>query len=303
MDKKKARGTLMLILTAMIWGTAFVAQSTGMNYVGAFTFNSVRSLIGGIVLIPCIMLLDRLSGKKISIWGTNDKKSRRNLITGGICCGIALAAASSLQQFGISYTTVGKAGFITALYIVIVPILGIFSKKRVSPIIWISVAMAVTGMYFLCITESFSIGKGDLLVLACAFVFSIHILVIDKFTSLADGVRMSCIQFLVCGILNAVPMFIFEAPSITSILSAWLPLLYAGVMSCGVAYTLQIIAQKDTHPVVASLILSLESVFSVLAGWVILGQTLSVREILGCVLVFTAIIIAQIPIPSRNKNN
>ena len=288
----------MLLLTAVIWGVAFVAQSVGMDYVGPFTFNFVRCMIGGVVLIPCIFLLDRLNRKdrkkeqKIS---RAQAAERKTLLTGGICCGVALCVASNLQQFGIKYTTVGKAGFITALYIVLVPLIGIFLKKTAGIRIWFSVLLAVGGLYLLCITEEFSIGTGDFLVLLCAFVFAVHILVIDYFSPKVDGVRMSCIQFFVCGILSGAAMLITEKPDLTAIFQAWMPILYAGVMSCGVAYTLQIVGQKGMDPTVASLILSLESVVSVLAGWLLLGQKLSQRELFGCVLMFGAIILAQLP--------
>ena len=189
----------------------------------------------------------------------------------------------------------GKAGFITALYIILVPVLGLFMKKRVQGKVWISVTLAVAGLYLLCITDGFSLGTGDLLVLLCALMFSVHILVIDYFSPKTDGVKMSCIQFFVCGILSGIAMLIFEEPSLGALLQAWMPILYAGVLSCGVAYTLQIVGQKDMDPTVASLILSLESVVSVLAGWVLLGQRLSLREISGCVLMFAAIILAQLP--------
>ena len=208
---------------------------------------------------------------------------------------MALCIASNLQQFGIKYTTVGKAGFITAMYIIIVPVIGIFLKKTTGLRIWISVLLAVGGLYLLCMTEGFSIAFGDLLVLLCAVMFSVHILIIDYFSPKVDGVRMSCIQFFVSGILSGVAMLIFEQPDLGAILQAWMPILYAGVMSCGVAYTLQIVGQKDMDPTIASLILSLESVVSVLAGWVILGQKLSSKELFGCVLMFAAIILAQLP--------
>ena len=206
-----------------------------------------------------------------------------------------MCLASNFQQFGIKYTTVGKAGFITACYIVLVPILGLFLKKKCSPFIWLAVAMSVAGLYLLCITDGFSIGKGDILVLICAVLFSFHILVIDYYSPKVDGVKLSCIQFLVCGILSGIPALIFEKPEMSAVLTAWQPILYAGVMSCGVAYTLQIIGQKNMNPTVASLILSLESCISVLAGWVILGQQLSAREIAGCVILFAAIFLAQLP--------
>ena len=313
MKKTSWKSPMLLLLTAVIWGVAFVAQSVGMDYVGGFTFNCVRSVIGGIVLIPCIFFLDKVRGNSDSgkeaanenrkdVWnksggakGDAKKAEQKTLLIGGICCGIALCVASNLQQFGIKYTTVGKAGFITAMYIIIVPLMGIFMKKMVGLKIWISVLLAVAGLYLLCITEGFSLGFGDILVLLCAVCFAVHILVIDYFSPKVDGVRMSCIQFLVSGILSGICMLIFEQPSLAAICRAWMPILYAGVLSCGVAYTLQIVGQKDMDPTVASLILSLESVISVLAGWVLLGQKLSAKELFGCVLMFGAIILAQLP--------
>ena len=296
MKKQKIplKNSLVLLLTATIWGVAFVAQSVGMDYVGGFTFNAVRSIIGSIVLLPVIWFLDR---QKTPAAGTEEEKKngKKTLVMGGIACGICLCLASNFQQFGIKYTTVGKAGFITACYIVIVPILGLFLKKKCSPYIWGAVVMALIGLYLLCITDGFSIGKGDILVMICAVLFSLHILVIDYFSPKVDGVKMSCIQFLVCGILSGIPALIFENPQISSILAAWQPILYAGVMSCGAAYTLQIVGQKNMNPTVASLILSLESCISVLAGWIILGQSMSRKEILGCVIMFAAIILAQLP--------
>ena len=294
------KNSLLLLLAAVIWGIAFVAQSVGMDYVGGFTFNAVRSLIGSAVLVPLILIpgqnnSDNSETSEAAASTTSGIQKRKDLIIGGISCGICLCLASNFQQFGIKYTTVGKAGFITACYIVIVPIIGLFLGKKCSKFIWAAVAMALIGLYLLCITDGFSIGKGDLLVLVCAFLFSIHILVIDHFSPKADGVKLSCIQFLTCGILSAIPALILEHPQIPSILAAWQPILYAGVMSCGVAYTLQIIGQKNMNPTVASLILSMESCISVLAGWIILGQKLSAKEILGCVIMFAAIILAQLP--------
>lgn len=300
MKKTQMRNSLLLLLTAVIWGVAFVAQSVGMDYVGAFTFNCVRSIIGGLVLIPCIVFLKNLKYKEMGGQGKLSVKESLQVtrveLVGGICCGVALFAASNFQQFGISYTTVGKAGFITALYVVIVPIMGLFFKKKVSFIIWISVVLSVVGLYLLCMTEnSFSLAFGDLLVLICALLFSIHILIIDYFSPKGDGVIISCIQFFVSGILSGVMMFLFETPRAEGILAAWMPILYAGVLSCGVAYTLQIVGQKDMNPTVASLILCLESVVSALAGWLILGQALNAREMAGCFLMFFAIVLAQLP--------
>ena len=302
MQKKQIplKNSLLLLLAAVIWGIAFVAQSVGMDYVGGFTFNAVRSLIGSAVLVPLIFIpgqnnSDNSETSEAAASTTSGIQKRKDLIIGGISCGICLCLASNFQQFGIKYTTVGKAGFITACYIVIVPIIGLFLGKKCSKFIWAAVAMALIGLYLLCITDGFSIGKGDLLVLVCAFLFSIHILVIDHFSPKADGVKLSCIQFLTCGILSAIPALILEHPQVSSILAAWQPILYAGVMSCGVAYTLQVIGQKNMNPTVASLILSMESCISVLAGWIILGQQLSAKEILGCVIMFAAIILAQLP--------
>lgn len=290
MKKEQIKGSLLLFLAAIIWGVAFVAQSVGMDYVGPFTFNCVRTLIGGLVLIPCIVFLNRGKVKK-----KTDFTEKKRLLLGGICCGVALTTGSTLQQFGIMYTTVGKAGFITAFYIIIVPILGLFLGKKCGLSVWISVVIALAGLYFLCITDGFSIGKGDIYVFLGAIAFSIHILVIDHFTQFNDGVKMSCIQFFVCGILCFVPMMLFEHPEISMILLAWKPILYAGVMSCGVAYTLQIVGQKNMNPTVASLILSLESVTSVIAGFLVLHQNLSHRELIGCGLMFVAIVLAQLP--------
>lgn len=295
----KLKNALILFLTATIWGVAFVAQSVGMDYVGPFTFNCVRSLIGGLVLIPCIAFLDRLKGKEGRTAVPGDKKT---LIVGGICCGLALCLASNFQQFGIQYTSVGKAGFITACYIVIVPLIGLFFGKKCSLVLAGAVALSLAGLYLLCMTGGEAgIGRGDLLVLVCAFLFSVHIMVIDYFSPAVDGVKMSCIQFMVSGLLSGVCMLLFEEPQLGQILKAWMPILYAGVMSCGVAYTLQIVGQKGMNPTVASLILSMESSISVLAGWVILGQKLSGREIFGCVLMLAAIVLAQLPSRSPSR--
>ncbi len=292
MDRKTMGSNLLLALTAFIWGVAFVAQSVGMEYVGPFTFNACRFLIGGIVLIPCILLFGKKNKRK-------ETKNQKTAVVGGICCGSILFAASSFQQFGVASTTVGKAGFITALYIVIVPLLGIFLRKRIPWSVWVSVVLATIGMYLLCMTEGLKVGKGDIYVFVCAICFSFHILVIDYFSPKTDGVLMSCIQFFTAGIISAIMMLIFENPELSAIFAAWAPILYAGIMSCGVAYTLQVVAQKNTDPVLASLILSLESAFSLLAGWVILGQKLSPKELGGCGLVFCAIILAQIPVERR----
>lgn len=295
--KTSLKNPLLLLLTATIWGIAFVAQSVSMDYVGGFTFNASRFLIGAVVLLPVIIFFEQKAPKtaKAASAPTVPAQNKKDLIIGGIACGICLCLASNFQQFGIKYTTVGKAGFITACYIVIVPVIGLFLGKKCSRYIWIAVAMSLIGLYLLCITDGFSIGKGDILVLICAFLFSLHILVIDHFSPKTDGVKLSCIQFFTCGILSAIPALIFEHPDLSSICKAWQPILYAGVMSSGVGYTLQIIGQKDMNPTVASLILSLESCISVIAAWIILGQQLSAKELFGCVIMFAAIVLAQLP--------
>ena len=292
-DLKQFRGALLLTLTALIWGTAFVAQSLGMDYLGPFTFNGVRNFVAAVGLLPVIAFLRRRQGKAEARGAAG--KSGKTLWVGGVLCGLALGVASSLQQIGIQYTTAGKAGFVTAFYIVLVPVLGMFLGKKTGWKVWLAVAMALAGLYFLCITESFSVGRGDIYVFIGSLLFAVHILIIDYFAPRTDGVKMSCIQFFVAGILSMFPMAAFETTTVEGALRSWGPLLYAGVLSCGVAYTLQIIGQKNMNPTVASLILSLESCISVLAGWVILGERLSVREGLGCVLMFAAIILAQLP--------
>lgn len=292
----KQKNVILLLLTAAIWGVAFVAQSVGMDYIGPLTFNCIRSLLGGLVLLPLIWFMDR-ERKKEGRKPLETAGEKRMLITGGICCGLALCFASNFQQFGIQYTTVGKAGFITACYIIIVPVLGLFFKKKCSPAVAAAVVLSVAGLYLLCMTGGeISVNKGDLLMLVCALLFAVHILIIDYFSLAVDGVKMSCIQFFVSGAVSGIGMLLFEQPDMGQILAAWAPLLYAGVLSCGVGYTLQILGQKGMNPTVASLILSLESSISVLAGWVILGQKLSGRELFGCVLMFGAILLAQLPV-------
>lgn len=293
MKQSSAKNLCLLFVAALIWGTAFVAQSVGMDHIGPFTFNAVRSLVGGIALIPVILFFNR---RKSPERRETERANRKTLLLGGVCCGLALGVASCLQQVGIQYTTVGKAGFITALYIVIVPILGLFFHKKVGAKLWISVVVAILGLYLLCMSGSLRLSWGDFLVLLCALCFSAHIMVIDYFSPKVDGVEMSCIQFFVAAVFSAVLMLAVEGvPDPHAVAISWMPILYTGVLSSGVGYTLQIIGQKGVNPTVASLVLSLESVISVLAGWVILGQSMSSREILGCVLMFGAIILAQLP--------
>ena len=307
----KLRNTFFLLLTAMIWGAAFVAQSVSMDYIGPFTFICLRSVIGGLFLIPVIIVLDGIrkksqnesanavSAENILHIETEEKQrlswKNKQLIEGGIVCGIFLFFANCFQQTGIQYTTVGKAGFITTFYIIIVPLIGLFFKKYCGILTWIGVVVALAGLYFLCITQKLTIQRGDALILCCSVLYAGQILAIDHYNPFVDGVKMSCIQFLTGGVLGAVFMFLFENPSLAMILSAAGPILYTGIMSTGVGYTLQIVGQKGLNPTVAALILSLESVFSALSGYVFLHQVLTTRELIGCALMFIAIVLAQLP--------
>ena len=284
----------MLLLTALIWGCAFVAQSEGMQYMGPYTFQCARSILGGLVLLPVIALTDGFK-KRSGAYEKPTAQTRRATLSGGVLCGILLGAASCLQQAGIVYTTPGKAGFVTALYILMVPLLGVFLKRRIPAKIWGCVAIAVAGLYLLCMNGGFYLSRGDTLVFLCAVVFAIHILAVDHAAKKVDGVRLACIQFFVAGLLSGVLMLLFETPTLGGLAVGWLPVSYAGVLSCGVAYTLQILGQKYTPPTVASLLMSLESVFAVLAGIAVLGQVPTLRESAGCILMFAAIIFAQLP--------
>nr|WP_305114731.1 DMT family transporter [uncultured Acetatifactor sp.] len=295
LKKSTFQSSLMLFLAAFIWGTAFVAQSVGMDYLGPLSFNGARFLMGSLVLAPVICFNRRSAAKKHKENEGKRPGSLKTTIIGGVCCGLALCAAALLQQIGMLYTTVGKAGFITTLYIILVPVFGIFLKKRIPGKVWGGAAIAAFGMYLLCMSESLSLGRGDALVFLCAILFSVHILVIDHFSPRVDGVELSCIQFLTAGIIGSILAFLFEKPDIGDFVNGIVPLAYAGILSSGVAYTLQVVGQRDTDPTVASLILSLESVVSVLAGWVVLRQALTGRELAGCGLVFCAVILVQLP--------
>ncbi len=296
------RQVVFPLLAAFIWGTAFVAQDVCAEVVEPMTFNAVRSFIAVVVLLVIIWIFGRLRKDKPA--QAKQKAGRKQLLIGGLCCGTALAVASNFQQAGIGAgTDAGKAGFITALYIVLVPLLGLFLKKKVSLPVWISVALAVAALYLLCIHGAFKLAPGDLLILLCALFFAVHILIIDHFTATVDGMKLSCAQFLVCGILSLIGSLVFEHPDIGAILSVMLPLLYVGVFSSGVAYTLQILAQKDSNPTVVTILLSMESVFAVISGAIILHQHMTGREYLGCVLMLIAVILAQIPFPLKRKEN
>lgn len=335
---KSIRGSILLVIAAMIWGAAIVAQSVGLDYMQPITFNTVRCLIGGVVLLPVVVIFSKKKrgvpdkkstelpkGSDPSIGAAvadvydfeaeeelhpdanlasssieAKKRERRDLWLGGTLCGIAMFLATTVQQIGLQYTTAGKAGFITTLYIVIVPVLGLLFGKKAPFTIWISSFLALGGLYMLSVRGDFTVSPGDILLLICALCFSAHIMIISYFSPRCNGVAMSCIQFFVVGALGIVPMFVLEQPTFSAILSGWIPLLYTGVMSCGIAYTLQIVAQKDVNETVAAVLMSLESVFSVLTGWLILNERLTTSEYLGCMLIFVAVLLAQLP-PTRMK--
>ncbi len=299
MKSQKTKGNMLLLLTAFIWGVSFISQSKGVETVPPIAFNGIRSVLGGLVLLPVIFFLD--SQKKRN--GQPVQKMDRTLLIAGLVCGVFLCLASTLQTIGMLETSPGKAGFITALYMVIVPIIGLFMGKRPRPIILLSVLVAVAGLYFMCITPGeLSLNTGDLWVFCCAFIFSGHILAIDHFSPKVDGVKLACLQFFVCGIINLIWMCFDEIPSFSTVMNAWMSIGYSGVLSCGVAYTLQIVGQKYTDPTSASILMSLESVFATLAtvvlialGWNLTGGAMTIREIAGCVLMFVAIVLVQLP--------
>lgn len=299
MSRKNSVGSAFLLLgAALIWGVAFVAQSAGMRHIGPFTFSAVRAMLAALFLLPLSFLMERREP------GDNSRASTREEIKAGLILGVILFFAANLQQIGLQFTTAGKAGFITSLYIVMVPIFGLFLKKRMHPVIWLCVFIALAGFYVLSINEQFSIGKGDLLVLVCAVFFALHILSIDKFAPRMNVVRLSFIQFLVMSLLSAPFMFILEKPQMPDILSAWLTLVYAGVLSGGVAYTMQMFGQRRMEPAAASILCSCESMFALLAGWILLHESMSARELIGCGLVFLAVVCSQLPWGSfRNRKN
>lgn len=320
MKHNQVRQVVFPILAAFIWGTAFVAQDVCADVIDTFTFNAIRSYVAVVVLLIIMAIFDRVNKDKPSLTAIQRKAANRQMWIGGICCGTALAIASNFQQAGISAgTDSGKAGFITALYVVLVPVFGLFFKRRVSLPTWIAVVLSVVALYLLCIKGDFSLAPGDLLILVCAVCFAIHILVIDHFTASVDGLRLSCVQFLVAAVLATVAKVvcvvlglngtgditsatsIFAMPDWDAILACTLPILYVGVFSSGVGYTLQILAQKDSNPTVVTILLSLESVFAVIAGAIILKQQMSVREYIGCAIMFAAVILAQIQFPVKQK--
>ncbi len=294
---RSVRANLLLTLTALIWGAAFVAQDVAADTLGAFTFNGLRMALAALAMLPVIGALDRRARKagQDASWRRMTSPQRRTLINAGVCCGAMLALASAFQQMGIAMGTgAGKAGFITALYIVLVPLLGMLWGRRPAWLVWVAVLLSVGGLYLLCIGEGFTIAPGDGLLILCALCFSGHILVVDHFSRRTDCVRMSCLQFATAAVLCMGAAMLTEPFDVETIVACAVPLLYAGVLSGAVGYTLQIVAQKDTDPTVASLLMSLESVFAVLAGWVLLGDVLTARELLGCVLMMGGIVLAQL---------
>lgn len=283
-------------MASVIWGLSFVAQSVGMEKVGTFTFNGIRLLIGSAVLLPFVIRNSKRDRQKLSSAEYNQRK--HSLVTSSLICGTVLFIGSNLQQQAFLYIEVGKVGFLTAIYMVLVPVLGlIIFKTKPRMTVWAAVIIGLAGLYFLCIPKSggLSLGKGELLTLTCAVAFAFHIIAIDRCVGKTDGVSLSMGQFFVAGVLSVICTVLFEEPSVDAIISVAPSWLYAGIMSCGVAFTFQILGQKYTEPAIASLLLSMESVFSVLFGWLILKQSLSMRELFGCAVMFMAIVLAQLP--------
>lgn len=291
MKHRKLVSSLMLIVAALIWGTAFVAQRKGMEYAGPLAFNGVRTLIGSLVLLPVALIFRPAKAANL-----------RKTLLAGLLCGLCLFMATNLQQIGLTSTEAGKAGFITTFYIILVPVLGLFLRKKTGAVTWLAVAVALVGLFFLCVKPGeVRIAPGDLLVLGCAFFFAVQILVIDFFVQEVDGVLLSCVQFAVDGVLSLIAAFLFEEPDFPALFRGWIPLLYTGILSCGVAYTLQILGQKNLHPTVASLLMSLESAFAVLGGWLILHERLTRRELLGCALMLAAVLLVQLAPAKKEK--
>lgn len=306
MSGKTIRNSLLLFLTACIWGLAFVSQSKGMESMGPFTFNGVRSLLGAAAVFPLVLIQMHKEKETVGWDGKEQAVKPQNriavILTGGLFCGLAYTAGTTLQQIGILHTTVGKAGFITTLYIIFVPILGIFLKRKVSGVVWIGAVMAAFGLYLLCMEERFSLTYGDTFIMLCAVAFAVHIMIIDYFSPKVPGVYLSCIQLFVCGVVSLGLAFMLESPSLSQLREGIVSLLYAGIMSCGVGYTLQIIGQKGMHPAVASLILSMESVVATVSaflaykiGFLKTDQSMTGRQIAGCAIVLAAVLLVQMP--------
>ena len=293
---RRIRQTVFPLLAALIWGTAFSAQSVASEHLGPLTFNALRNVIAFLALLMLDFAASKISPARRSMFRLSGREWKR-LLMGGSACGAMLALACNVQQLGIADTSAGKTGFITAMYIVIVPFFGLFQKKRISPLLWVSVVLAAAGLYFLCVTDGFSVAPSDLIVLLCAFFYAGHILVIDHFSEELDGIQMSCVQFFVVMLLSGGGMFLLEEPTIETISLCIGPILYCGLLSSAVGYTLQILAQRDANPTVVSLLLSLESVFAVIGGALLLDEQMGGREIFGCILMLAAVVLAQLPAP------
>ena len=298
--KKNLLGSISLLLATVIWGSAFVAQSVGMDHVGPYTFQAIRCAMAAIGLVPVIAIFDA---------GKNDGKNfisrfaDKKLWMAGVLAGIPLCFAANLQQIGILYTDAGKSAFLTAMYIIFVPLIGIFLKRRPSPMIPVCVLLAAIGLYFLSCAGGSGINIGDICLLLCALAFAVQITVIDRFAQIVDPLRLNCIQAGVCAAGSALVMLFTETPTLDGIAGSWWPMCYAGFLSMGVAYSLQIIGQKHLDPAPASLIMSLESVFAALSGWLFLQETMTFEESVGCILVFLAVILSQIPINMTKKRH
>ena len=298
MKKRNTKQVILPLITSFIWGSSFVAQSLGAGKVGGFTFTAARSIPAVLVLGALVLVLRRVRHEE-----KYTPQQKKDLLEGGLVCGIFLTLGTNLQQFGIADTTAGKAGFITALYIVLVPMIGLALGRRTGWLVWAAVAVAIGGLWFLCVPpEGFSVRLGDLYTLLCAFVFSLHILVISHFVTKVNGVELACGQFVCGSIIASAAVLIAESPTIEGLQGALLPILWAGIMSNGIAYTLQIVGQRGMNETVASLIMSLESAIAVIAGWLLLGEVLSQRELFGCVLMAGAVVLAQLPAPKSRRS-
>ena len=295
--KNSIVGSIFLALAAIIWGSSFVAQTAGAEFVGPFTFISIRSLLGSVALLPVIFVMDGVKKKsKPQEYKKMTKADYKYLFMGGSICGVVLCAASCLQQLGIDGGTApGMAAFITALYILLVPIFSVVIGKKIRPIVWVCVGVSVVALYLLCVKEGGKVQGSDLYVLACAACYAVHILVIDKVSPNLDGIRLSALQFFVAGVISAIPMILFEEVSLEALKAAAPSIAYSGIMSSAVAFTLQILGQQKTEPTIATMIMSLESVFGVITAMIVLSQVPTGRETLGCILMFAAIIVAQLP--------
>lgn len=287
-----SKSNLLLILASIIWGCAFVAQNVGMNYIGPWTFSTIRFLIAGFSLLAIIPILDK---ERTHVIRPKTKEEKMKLLLGSLLCGLALSIGSIVQQIAMLTVPVAKAGFLTTLYVLFVPMITLLFGKKIPLKVWIGIAMALFGLYLLSMAGNLAIGIGEILLILAAFLFAIHIIIIGHFSTRVDPVRLSCGQLLIGGFATVIPMIVIEKPTMGSILAAYIPLLYTGIFSSCVAYTLQIFAQKEANPTIAGMLLSLESVFAALAGYLILHQVLNTRELIGCVVIFIAIVIAQLP--------